>query len=148
MFGARVQLLGRSIARSAVRHYLGRVFATAASLLLRMPIYDTQCGAKLFRVTPLTRTLFAQPFAVGWTFDVELIARLIRVRLQLGKQDAPRLIYELPLETWRDVAGSKVRALDFMRALFEMLRIHHRYLRRGAPPLPLESALPSEHLPM
>jgi glycosyltransferase involved in cell wall biosynthesis len=146
VFGARVRLLGRSIARHAVRHYLGRVFATTASLLLRLPIYDTQCGAKLFRVTPLTRALFAQPFEVGWTFDVELIARLIRIRRQLGQADAARLIYELPLETWQDVAGSKVRALDFARALLEMLRVYRRYLRRGAPPLPFESSLQSEVL--
>jgi glycosyltransferase involved in cell wall biosynthesis len=136
VFGARVQLLGRSIERRAARHYLGRVFATTASALLDLPIYDTQCGAKLFRVTDETRALFAEPFTAGWTFDVELIARLIRLQRQRGGRPAKELIYELPLETWHDVPGSKVSTLDFARALSDVIRIRHRYLRRRAPKLP------------
>jgi glycosyltransferase involved in cell wall biosynthesis len=138
VFGARVQLLGRSIERSHARHYLGRVFATTASALLGLPIYDTQCGAKLFRVNDQMRALFAAPFAVGWTFDVELIARLIRLQREQGGPPVEKLIYELPLETWHDVRGSKVSALDFVRAIAEMMRIHHRYLRNGAAPIARE----------
>jgi glycosyltransferase involved in cell wall biosynthesis len=134
VFGARVQLLGRRIERHRWRHYLGRVFATVASETLGLPIYDTQCGAKLFRVTPTTRSLFGQPFEARWIFDVEIVAR----RIALGRtRDLPAVagvIHELPLQQWVDVAGSKVRAGDFVRAVFEVVRVYRRYLARSAPP--------------
>lgn len=126
VIGSRVRLLGRRIARSAVRHYLGRIFATGASLTLGLPVYDTQCGAKLLRATPRVRELFATPFLTRWVFDVELLARYAR----LARGQALPLeqgLYELPLAQWTDVAGSKVRPWDFVRSGLELVRIWRAY---------------------
>lgn len=127
VFGARVRLLGRQIHRQALRHYLGRVFATVVSLVLRLPIYDSQCGAKLFRITPALAQVLAQPFHSRWIFDVEILARF----LALHRHDARRFeqeIYEYPLPEWTDVAGSKVKSSDFLRAITELITIYRRDL--------------------
>jgi len=130
VFGSRVRLLGRAIDRRAVRHYLGRLFATVASFVLDLPVYDTQCGAKLFRASDEARGLFGERFTVNWTFDVELIARLQASRLRSGNpRDASAAIYELPLNVWHDVAGSKVKPQDFFKAFFEMLSVYRKYGR-------------------
>jgi hypothetical protein len=33
----------------------------------------------------------------------------------------------LPIQTWHDVQGSKVRSLDFLRALSDLWKIHRAY---------------------
>jgi glycosyltransferase involved in cell wall biosynthesis len=129
VLGARVRLLGRRIQRQPLRHYLGRCFATVVSLMLHMPVYDTQCGAKLFRITPELRQVLAEPFHSRWIFDVEILARY----LAFHRGDAHALeteMYEYPLPAWTDVAGSKVRSTDFLRALGELAAIYRRYLAK------------------
>jgi hypothetical protein len=133
VFGARVRLLGRIIERTPTRHYPGRLFATAASLTLGLAIYDTQCGAKLFRASPAVRSLFEEPFLTRWLFDLEIIARLIQARRETQLPQAEDVIYECPLQEWRDVSGSKVKALDFANALIGLSRIYWRYLRPRSP---------------
>jgi len=130
VLGARVKLLGRQIERNPLRHALGRAFATAAAAVLELPVHDSQCGAKLFRATPANLALFEEPFLVGWTFDVELLARLVCDRRARGETSAAEVVYELPVQQWRDVPGSKVRPWDFLHGLFELLRIRRRYFAR------------------
>lgn len=123
VIGSRVKLLGRRIVRNPARHYLGRVFATFASLLLNIPVYDTQCGAKVFKNTGALRAAFAFPFKVKWTFDVELLARLAIMEKAEGRPGPEDLWIECPLRAWVDVMGSKVRSKDFFRSGFEFLKL-------------------------
>jgi dolichyl-phosphate beta-glucosyltransferase len=117
--GSRVALLGRRIERSNVRHYLGRVFATAASATLGLPVYDTQCGAKAFRVTPALRRALVRPFTSRWVFDVELLDRLLHEGVPSSA------IVEVPLLEWRDVSGSKLHPWAASRAAWDLARIAH-----------------------
>jgi dolichyl-phosphate beta-glucosyltransferase len=123
ILGSRILKLGNSIERSLVRHYLGRIFATLASVCLQLPVYDTQCGAKVIRrgVTPVVT---ATPFVSRWFFDVEVL-----FRLKKGHTDSPphQLFYELALTRWIAKPGSRVRLRDFFLAPFHMLRIAWRY---------------------
>jgi dolichyl-phosphate beta-glucosyltransferase len=116
VLGARVALLGRTIERTPARHYLGRVFATVASTMLGVRVYDTQCGAKAFRVTEALRGALASSFSSRWAFDVELLARLLR------SMEPGRLV-EVPLQSWHDVKGSKLSPRAMVRAGVDLLRI-------------------------
>jgi glycosyltransferase involved in cell wall biosynthesis len=123
VMGSRVRLLGRTVVRKAYRHYLGRVFATFASIVLRLPVYDTQCGAKLFMNCKPLALAFKDPFISRWVFDVEIIARLLR-GAGISGQTA---ICEYPLTEWRDVRGSKIGLTDFCVAALDLARIGLQY---------------------
>ena len=116
VLASRVALLGHHVERRATRHYLGRVYATAASLVLGIPVYDTQCGAKLFRAGPALEAALEQPFPDRWAFDVELLARLLHPGPGVPPVRPDQLV-EVPLLEWRDVGGSKVRPISAVRAL-------------------------------
>ncbi len=121
--GARVRRLGAEIDRKRMRHYLGRVFATAASLLLRLPVYDTQCGAKLFRADPRLERALSEPFRSRWAFDVELIGRLLDVGLTADD------FLEVPLETWHEVRGSKLTGRAMLSAGLDLIGLARRRRR-------------------
>lgn len=118
VIGSRVKTLGTTIDRRIVRHYLGRVFATGASIALGRAVYDTQCGAKVFRVGPPLEHALRDAFVSRWAFDVELLARIFQ-----AVPDGADVIHELPLRTWVHVAGSKLRPSGMLQASFDLARI-------------------------
>ena len=123
VIGSRLPLLGHTVERTLIRHGLGRLFAWSAAAVLGLRIYDTQCGHKLFRNSAPLRQVFATRFHARWIFDVELFTRWIGRRTPACLRQAQESIYELPLESWHDIAGSKLKSFDFFRAFFELARI-------------------------
>ena len=114
--------------------------------LLGIDSYDTQCGAKLFRCSPLLETALSEPFRSRWIFDVELLTRGQALLQFEGRRAIDDVVYEQPLAEWQHRAGSKVRSGDFFRALRELQLIRDarvRWRRAMAPAKTISS--PSSH---
>ncbi|WP_336066767.1 glycosyltransferase [Mesoflavibacter sp. CH_XMU1404-2] len=123
IMGTRFARMGASINRKASRHYIGRIFATLVSIILKIPVYDTQCGAKIIHKS-VVFDIFREPLITKWLFDVELLARLEKL---LGYKQAKQVILEVPLQQWDEIAGSKLKPIDFLKAPIELLRIWKNY---------------------
>ena len=116
--GCRLRRLGGEIDRTWIRHVLGRTFATIISNYLDLPVYDTQCGAKLYQKDAI-REIAMRPFVTRWFFDVEILKRMID---GFGRDTVLNHCCEVPLTRWREVDGSKLKYMatlkDFIKLLF------------------------------
>jgi hypothetical protein len=97
---------------------------------LGVSVYDTQCGAKVIASCPALREALAAPFGNRWAFDVELIGRLLYPEDSAIEPIAPSEMKELPLKTWEDVAGSKLKPDAMVVAGLELLRVAWEVRRR------------------
>ncbi len=125
--GSRIRRMGAHIERHWYRHYPGRIIATIISLILGLPFYDTQCGAKLIDRS-LAEEIVSAPFISSWLFDVEVIARIVNL---YGKRQATKLIFELPLDSWSDIGASKVSLGYLPRIPYELFLIYRTYRNIG-----------------
>lgn len=123
--GSRVRRAGANIERSVFRHYLGRSFATVATLTLGVSLYDTQCGAKLF-ARDVAFELFSEPFLTRWLFDLEL---LMRLKALVGPDAFSEMIYEYPLSEWIEKGDSRLRPKDLITVPYDLMRLRRAYRR-------------------
>lgn len=122
IFGIRLKRLGVEVHRSPIRHFLGRIFATVvSSVLLRLPTYDTQCGAKVFH-KDFCQYVFSQKFKSKWFFDIEI---LLRLKHKFGKNFVINQIYEYPILQWFEEKGSKIGFLTYLFSPFELIKIYY-----------------------
>ena len=126
VFASRIQLIGNKIKRNFFRYFIGRVFATCISLILKIRVYDTQCGAKIFS-KKICEKIFVEKFISRWLFDVELFARLINL---YGIDKTIEISFEHPVRKWTDIEESKIKPIYFLKAPFELLKIVRHYKLR------------------
>lgn len=122
VMGFRIKLIGNQVKRTLFRHYLGRIFARLVSqFILKFPIYDTQCGAKIM-TSNLALQLFEVGFITKWLFDVELLLRFKNINPNLEQKTK-----ETPLETWEEKGGSKIKFKEFIGFPFQLLKLYTKY---------------------
>jgi len=122
VIGSRISMLGRSVVRSPLRHYLGRLFATFVSLWFGHAVYDTQCGLKIFERETLRRHLDI-PEDHRWVWDTQLLMAMLH---------AGERIHELPVD-WRETGDSKLSLLsDPLAMVWRLLTFRKRLRARDA----------------
>ena len=103
--------------QSVSRRIASRCFNTLVRLMFGLRLYDTQCGAKLFRrevILPVIQNLGV----TNWAFDVDMLFQTKR----LGAT-----IREIPT-VWNDVAGSKINiGRSSLQMIVAMMRLRMFY---------------------
>jgi glycosyltransferase involved in cell wall biosynthesis len=119
IFASRVKILGRQVNRLLKRHLLGRIYATLVSELLKVPVYDSQCGLKIVPRAAYEK-ISSCLRVTGFAFDVELMVALLDTGCQ---------IQEVPID-WHEVQGGKVNLLrDSWRMARDVWWIRSRRFR-------------------
>ena len=118
---SRIRMAGHTIVRSEFRHFQGRIFATLTEVLLKLGLYDPQCGYKLFRAEYL-RPVLGRLKEKTWLLDVEVLSLIAR---------AGGRIREEPID-WADTGVSKVRfGVDAMRMAKDLTALRLRLDREA-----------------
>lgn len=125
-FGSRIMIIGSTIVRDNKRFIIGRIIATFISKLLRLKVYDTQCGCKIF-TKDISILLFEKKFISKWLFDVELFYRMIAL---FSIEKAVGKMLEIPLKQWIEKGDSKVKISYFFMLWLDLYKINQRYKKK------------------
>jgi glycosyltransferase involved in cell wall biosynthesis len=116
IFGSRLPVKGASIKKNYLRHLAGRCFSFIINHYFNIQLYDTQCGAKVFR-SEIVPIVFEKKFISRWLFDIEIILRL---RNFYGTDNR---VKEAPMNEWENQKGSKIKLSDLFKLPAEMRAI-------------------------
>jgi len=121
IFGSRIVRLGSNIRKKLIRSILGKCFIFLIRQIFDTNIYDSQCGAKIFK-KDLLEIAFGEKFISNWVFDIEILLRLNSKNYK---------IVEYPLQKcFEDTNGSNVKILrEAFRIILDLIKIKKRYIK-------------------
>lgn len=123
VFASRLKKLDNHIQRKWYRFLIGRVIATLISKMLKLPVYDTQCGCKIFS-TEIIPVAFEKPFLSRWLFDVEIFFRLKKF---YGINNFIAFSKEVPLNRWVDLGDSRIEPSYGLLVWKDLFKIYRKY---------------------
>jgi len=123
VFGSRIKKIDNSIERKLFRFLIGRIIATAISKVLKIAVYDTQCGCKIFN-RKTAKLAFGKPFISAWLFDVEIFFRL---KNYFGTSNFISMSSEIPLKKWKDQGDSKIKWSYGLKIWLDLFNIKRTY---------------------
>ena len=118
---ARIKLRGWEVKRNEFRHWASRILLTFINIVFKLEIYDTQCGCKVFNQSVVNK-LFADKFITRWLFDMEVFIRYMKLHPRHEQK-----IFELPVKSWQEVKGSKLKLKDFILVPFNVMKLVFHY---------------------
>jgi dolichyl-phosphate beta-glucosyltransferase len=119
VLASRIKKIDTKIERSFFRHFTGRILATIIDQKFDLGVYDTQCGAKIFK-SDLIEKIIKAPFSTKWFFDVEI---LLRMRSLYPEAKAT----EIPLKQWINVSNSKIGIWSFPAVVKDLFSLFNKY---------------------
>jgi dolichyl-phosphate beta-glucosyltransferase len=129
VFGSRIKKIDNQIERKWYRFFMGRIFATLVSTLLKLPIYDTQCGCKVF-TSQYASIAFASPFLSRWIFDIEIFFRL---KQHFGTAHFIHSTEEVPLLKWIDGGDTRIAPSYAFTVWKDLFTIYTFYNTKSSP---------------
>jgi glycosyltransferase involved in cell wall biosynthesis len=122
VFGSR-DSDNNNIKRNKLRNFFSKVISSFIKLILKLPIKDTQCGAKVFRVKYIP-IMYNSKFKSKWLFDIELFLRL---KIYFKNKKIMNYIKEYPLKNWVHVDDSKLGLKDSVQIPYKLAKIWFAY---------------------
>lgn len=122
VFGSRKLDDQSDIKRSLMRDFASKIVGILIRFILKMPIKDTQCGAKVFS-SQLAKQIFSKSFKSKWLFDIELF---IRIKNMYANRAFNKL-EEVALQRWVEVGDSKITLSESLKMPGQLFSIFFHY---------------------
>lgn len=107
----------QSVPQPPLKRFLGNAGNLLIQLLVVPGIWDTRCGFKAF-TAPAAERVFGAARMDGWSIDDETLALARRFNYQIGVIAA----------NWIDAAGTHVSRLDYVKNIWEAIKIRWNLL--------------------